>query len=57
MEMTEERMIVVQKRQAPNMDPKGIKTVEPESDPPATMAVSTSGAPFANAKKVTPARV
>lgn len=44
-------------RHAPKMDPKGIKAVESELLEPATMAVMTSGAPLANARKVTPARV
>lgn len=48
-------MIVLLKRRAPKIDPKGIRTVESESDPPATIAVSTSGAPLAKARKVTPA--
>jgi hypothetical protein len=42
---------------APKIDPNGISTVDPEELPPAIIAVNTSGAPFANAKKVTPARV
>jgi hypothetical protein len=44
-------------RQAPNIDPKGIKTVDAESLDPATMAVMMSGAPLAKARKVTPAKV
>ena len=39
------------------MDPNGISTVVSESLLPAIIAVSTSGAPFANARKVTPAKV
>ena len=39
------------------MDPNGIKAVESESLEPAIMAVKTSGAPLANAKNVTPAKV
>lgn len=42
---------------APNIDPNGISAVEAESEDPAIIAVSTSGAPFANAKNVTPANV
>lgn len=41
----------------PNMDPKGINSVEAELLAPARTAVSTSGAPFAKAKNVTPAKV
>lgn len=54
-------MIIVEKinatlnKQAPNIDPNGIRAVEPELLEPATTAVITSGAPLANAKKVTPA--
>lgn len=54
--ITEERMKAVLKRQAPKMEPKGMRAVESESLEPAMMAVSTSGAPFANARSVTPAR-
>lgn len=45
------------KRQAPKIEPKGIKAVDDESLDPAIMAVITSGDPFAKAKKVTPAKV
>lgn len=47
----------VLKRQAPKIDPNGIKAVVSESLDPATIAVITSGDPFANAKNVTPAKV
>lgn len=40
---------------APYSDPKGMSAVEDEELEPATMAVMTSGAPFAKARKVTPA--
>ena len=43
--------------EAPNIDPKGIKAVEADELDPATIAVNTSGAPLAKARKVTPARV
>lgn len=49
-------MKAVLNRQAPKIDPNGISAVEAESDDPAIIAVNTSGAPFANAKKVTPAK-
>ena len=45
------------KSNAPKIEPKGIRAVVSESLEPATMAVITSGAPFAKARKVTPARV
>ena len=40
---------------APYSDPKGINAVEDEEEELATIAVTTSGAPFAKARKVTPA--
>lgn len=40
---------------APYSDPKGMRAVEEEELDPATMAVMTSGAPLAKARKVTPA--
>jgi hypothetical protein len=55
--MTCDRMMVEENINAPNMDPKGINAVSSESLFPAIIAVSTSGAPFANARKVTPASV
>ena len=42
---------------APKIDPNGMRAVDVESDWPAIIAVKTSGAPFANARKVTPANV
>ncbi len=42
---------------APNIEPKGISTVEGEELAPANTAVNTSGAPLAKAKRVTPAKV
>jgi hypothetical protein len=41
----------------PKIDPKGINAVDEEELDPAKIAVSTSGAPFAKAKKVIPANV
>lgn len=41
----------------PKIDPKGINAVEADVLDPAKIAVNTSGAPFANAKNVTPANV
>jgi hypothetical protein len=55
--MTAERIKALLNKQAPKIDPKGIKAVELESLEPAIIAVITSGAPLANAKKVTPAKV
>ena len=55
--MTEDKIKAVLKRQAPKIDPKGISAVESESLLPAIIAVKTSGAPLAKAKKVTPAKV
>ena len=55
--ITCERIIDEQNMSAPNIDPKGMSAVVSESLFPAIMAVSTSGAPLANAKKVTPATV
>lgn len=45
------------KRQAPKIDPNGIKAVVDESLEPAMIAVMTSGAPLAKAKNVTPAKI
>ena len=45
------------KRHAPKIEPKGIKAVLSDSLELAIIAVITSGAPFAKARKVTPARV
>ena len=55
--MTLERINAVLNRHAPNIEPKGIKEVSVESEEPAIIAVKTSGAPFANARNVTPAKV
>ena len=55
--MTRDRMMVVEKSNAPNIDPKGIKAVSELSEFPAMIAVKTSGAPLAKAKKVIPASV
>ena len=44
-------------KHAPNIDPNGINAVLSESLEPAIMAVITSGAPFAKARNVTPAKV
>lgn len=44
-------------KDAPKIEPKGINYVEGEELEPAKTAVKTSGAPFAKAKKVTPAKV
>lgn len=51
-----ENMNAVLKRHAPNIEPNGIKAVVLELLDPATMAVTTSLAPLAKAKKVTPAK-
>lgn len=45
------------KRAPPKIEPKGINYVEADELDPAKTAVKTSGAPFAKAKKVTPAKV
>ncbi len=55
--MTTDKMYAVLKRQAPKIDPKGIKAVVDESLEPAMIAVMTSGAPLAKAKNVTPAKI
>lgn len=55
--MTADRMKAVLNRQAPKIEPKGIKAVVFESLEPAMIAVMTSGAPLAKARKVTPAKV
>ena len=47
----------VLKRPAPKIEPNGRSAVDTESDCPAIIAVRTSGAPLANARKVTPANV
>jgi len=57
LKITADKMKAALKRHAPKIEPKGIKTVWSESLLPATIAVKTSGAPFAKAKKVTPAKV
>lgn len=43
--------------EAPKIEPNGINSVEGDELEPANIAVRTSGAPFANAKNVTPANV
>jgi hypothetical protein len=55
--MTVESIKAALNKQAPKIDPKGIKAVVLESLDPAIIAVITSGAPFAKARKVTPANV
>lgn len=55
-EMTMLSIKAMLKSAAPYKDPKGIKTVLSESLVPATIAVTTSGAPLASAKKVIPAK-
>lgn len=55
--ITHENIKAVLKRHAPNIEPNGISAVDDESLDPATIAVKTSGALFANAKNVTPANV
>ena len=57
MKITADKMNAVLKRQAPKIEPKGIRAVVLDSLEPAMMAVMTSGAPFAKAKHVTPASV
>lgn len=55
--MTSASIKAMLKRQAPNIEPKGIRAVVLESLEPAMIAVITSGAPLAKARKVTPAKV
>ena len=55
--ITTQKTNPAQNKQAPNIDPKGINAVVSESLEPAIIAVITSGAPFANAKRVTPAKI
>lgn len=55
--ITADRMKAVLNRDAPKIEPKGISAVDGEELVPARIAVSTSGDPFAKARKVTPARV
>lgn len=55
--ITEERINAVLNKHPPKIDPKGISTVELDELLPAKIAVNTSGAPLANARKVTPAKV
>jgi hypothetical protein len=45
------------KRQAPKIEPNGMRAVVDELLEPAMMAVMTSGAPLAKAKNETPAKV
>jgi hypothetical protein len=56
-EITLAKIIAHEKIVAPNKLPKGIRAVYSDVLFPAIIAVSTSGAPFAKAKKVTPANV
>lgn len=55
--MTCDKIKAVLQRNAPNIEPNGIKAVDCESLDPAMIAVMTSGAPLAKAKNETPARV
>ena len=55
--ITAERMKAVLNIEAPKIEPNGINSVEGDELEPANIAVKTSGAPFANAKNVTPANV
>ena len=55
--MTADKMKAELKSNAPKIEPKGIKAVLSDSLELAIIAVITSGAPFAKARKVTPARV
>ena len=50
-------MKAVLNNEAPKIDPKGIRAVDADVLEPARIAVRTSGAPFANAKNETPAKV
>lgn len=50
-------MKAVLNKQAPKMEPNGIRAVVLELLEPAMIDVITSGAPLAKAKKVTPAKV
>lgn len=49
-------MKAVLNKDAPKIDPNGIKIVELEELVPAKIAVKTSGEPFAKARNDTPAR-
>ena len=53
--ITRLRIKAISKIAAPYKDPNGIKAVSSDELEPATMAVTISGAPFANARKVIPA--
>ena len=55
--ITADNIKAVLNKDAPKIEPKGINYVEGEELEPAKTAVKTSGAPFAKAKKVTPAKV
>ena len=57
MNITADKINAVLNNDPPKIDPKGINSVEADELDPASTAVSTSGAPFANAKNVTPAKV
>ncbi len=46
----------ISKNAAPQREPNGINAVVDEELEPATIAVMISGAPLANARKVTPAK-
>lgn len=50
-------MKAVLNKQAPKIEPNGIIAVVSESLEPAIIAVITSGAPLANARKLTPAKI
>ena len=55
--ITADKIKAVLNKDAPKIEPKGINYVEGDELDPAKIAVKTSGEPFANAKKVTPAKV
>jgi hypothetical protein len=55
--ITLDKIIVEEKRNAPKIEPIGINDVVSDLLFPAIIAVTISGAPFANAKSVTPANV
>lgn len=50
-------MNAVLNKDAPKIEPNGIRAVDGEELVPARIAVRTSGDPLAKARKVTPARV
>jgi hypothetical protein len=53
--ITLDKIIAMLNKEAPKREPKGRSEVESELLVPATIAVITSGAPLASAKKVIPA--